>query len=492
MPCSKDTDMRMRRKILLIRTFQNVGLGGPLPPLELLYLASAIQRSFGSSYEIDIMDTGPDNLQAGEIREKIRDFSPHIVILQSLIWEAGWAHTIAAIVKGLNSRVVIIAQGQLPSLVKEYLLYDRNIDYAILGEAEVTLVELLGCLEGNSDLAVVNGIAYRKGTTPQATPPRRYCKDLDQLTISETVWDLIDIWRYSECRGWSGSLKERFYIPILTSRGCPFSCTYCYYREVMGSEFRGRSPESVLAEINFLRDRYQVKELHIFDAVFNFDTERAKKICRLIIDSSSPLSLAFPYGLRIDLMDEELIRLLRASGTYKIVYGIETAVPRLQSLIGKDLGIVEIRDVISKTAQSGIIVGGYFMLGFPTETYDEMRQTVRFAVDSDLDVASFFKVTRFDDIISHYRSQFSLDQKQSETAFDFQDYSYYSAKQSDAEVSVQELNSVLLEAQQEFYLQRNRFWRGLRKSPHKISYLKNFMSACGLLLQSYLLRRALR
>ncbi|MBL7197455.1 MAG: B12-binding domain-containing radical SAM protein [Candidatus Omnitrophica bacterium] len=479
----------MKRKILLVRTYQPAGIGGPLPPLELLYIASMIMKTFGDKYELKILDTGIGNLSLEEIKKELEDFVPQIICLNALIWEADLVHKVAALSKKLNKDIIILIQGQLASLAKEYLLQDKNIDCVVIGEGEITIVELLKNLEKNKDLSEVEGIVYRSEGRVASTNPRAYIENLDEITISSSTWNLIDIKEYAEYSNWNGSLKERFYIPILTSRGCPFDCTFCCVRNIYGKRYRVRSPENVLSEIKFLHEKYHVKEIHIFDAVFNYDVERAKKICLLIINSGMNLSLAFPYGVRADVMTEELITLLREAGTYKLVYGIETATPRLQKMIMKNLDLEQVKDIVRKTARTGIIVGGYFMLGFPSETYDEMMQTINFAASSDLDLAYFFKVTDYDDIVRLYQSTLESAEKKQEIPYGFEDLSYYSKKRSYAEISASELNNLILESQQKFYLNLGRIWRGLLKYPHKILFLKNLMAAFGLILQSYLIRK---
>ena len=480
---------RMKKKLLLIRTYQPVGIGGPLPSLDLLYIASMIIKIFADKYELKILDTGIEELSLDEIKREIEEFSPKIICLNSKIWEAQLMHRIAAIAKGLNKSITVLAQGQLSTLAKENLLKDKNIDYGIIGEAEFTIIELLRNLEENKDILNVKGITYRDGEKIISNQPRPYIKNLDEIGISSLAWDLIDIKEYSKYSNWNGSLKEKFYIPMLTSRGCPFDCTFCCNRDISGKGFRARSPENVISEIKFLHEKYNVKEIHFFDAVFNYDVERAKKICNLVIESGLKLSLAFPHGIRADIMTEELIGLLRRAGTYKLVYGIETASSRLQKETKKNLDVKQVRHIIKKTSDSGIIVGGYFMLGFPTETHQEILETIKFAVDSYLDLAAFFKVTLYDDAIKRYKSAMVSVERGEEFSCGFEDFSYYSKKRSYAEVSTLELNNAILEAQQKFYLNFKRISRGLSKFPHKGAFLKNLIAAFGLILQSYLIRK---
>lgn len=473
-------------RILLIRTFRSVGTGGPVVPLELLYLASGILQQFRNSVELKIIDLGIRELSLEDIKEQINRFRPQVVILNSLIWEADITHNLTFLAKDFSQETIVIVEGQLPTLAKGYLLQDQNIDYLVVGESDLTVPRLLETLGQNKDLTKVEGIIYRSDWGIVKTEPREYIKNLDDFGIDPLAWDLINTKVYAKYSNWNGSLKERFYVPILTSRGCPFDCTFCCNKKVIGKSFRARSPQSVISEIKFLQEKFGAKEIHVFDPVFNYDVERAKQICRSIVDADIKISLAFPHGLRADLMTDELIDLLKEAGTYKLVYGVETASRRLQEKIKKDLDLDKVSRVIRKTAEKGIIVGGYFMLGFPGESVEEMHQTVNFAVNSQLDLAAFFKVTLHDDVIKLYKSE--SESPLQTGIFDFQDLGYYSQKRSYADIPAAQLNSMILIAQQEFYLNLGRIKRSFRKNPHKLSFIKNILKAVALILQGYLVR----
>jgi radical SAM superfamily enzyme YgiQ (UPF0313 family) len=144
-----------------------------------------------------------------------------------------------------------------------------------------------------------------------------------------------------------------------------------------------------------LKQDYGAREIEIEDDCFNVDLDRAKEIARKMIDEKLDLALSFPTGLRADRMDRELIDLLKQAGAYRIIYAIETAVPRLQRLIRKDLDFPRAEQMIAYTADRGIMTCGFFMQGFPTETEAEMRQTVAYAEKSKLHQAFFFYVNPF-------------------------------------------------------------------------------------------------
>lgn len=477
----------MIKRIHLIRTHITVGTGGPIPPLEILYVASHIQERFPDQYEFKVTDTGIGDMAENDVMREMENFNPDVVMLYALSWEAGLVHRLAALSKSWKAGVKVVVFGQLATFSSQYLCEDRHIDFVVVGEPELTAGELIGVL-GNqkNDFKHISGLVYKDGDRTVTTSPCEYPENIDGFNIIPFAWDLIDIKEYARYSNWNGALKEDFYIPILTSRGCPFKCTFC--RETYGKKFLTRSPEHVVEEIKYLHTRFGAKEFHIYDAVFNYDNERAKKICRLISEAGLNISLAFPHGVRADIMTEELLDLLKQAGTYKLVYGIESASSRLQKAFRKNLNLHQVNEMIAKTSEKGIITGGYFMLGHLSESEEEINQTIDFAVNSELDVASFFKATDYDDVNKIYESGFKESADNREIFEQIKDIAYYSVKRSQAEVSAEDLNRMILKAQRRFYFKWSRIRRGFRKYPDKRKYAQNLMNALGLIIQAYILQ----
>ncbi|MGW8178898.1 MAG: B12-binding domain-containing radical SAM protein, partial [bacterium] len=174
---------------------------------------------------------------------------------------------------------------------------------------------------------------------------------------------------------------------MFTSRGCPWRCTYCH--DLFGKKFHPRSPENVLAEIEMLYQTYQIQEFMIEDDIFNFDMDRAKKICDLIVESKMQIALQFGNGVRLERLDQELIQKLAAAGTHHMCIAIESASPRIQKVMRKNLKLHQVKDVVRWCKENGIETLGFFMMGFPTESIEEIKMTIRFACETQLDEALF-------------------------------------------------------------------------------------------------------
>lgn len=465
--------------ILFIRTFKDVGAGGPVPPLGLLYLSSAIQRAYHSAIDIKILDTGINSLSIEDIETEIKGYSPQLVGFSTLSCEADLMHQLAESVKKINKQIKILAGGPHPTVAYQQVLQDENIDYAVIGEAELTIVDLLSALKKGSNVSNVKGIAFRHEGQIKSTEPREYITDLDDLAFP--AWDLVDIKEYAKYPNWNGELKEKYYMPIFTSRGCPYKCIYCH--TTLGKNYRTRSPENIFSEMKLVCQNYGIKEFHVFDDIFNLDNERSKRLCKQIINSKLKFSLSFPNGLRMDIMDKGLIELMRKAGVYKIHCAIETVTPRIRRMIKKNLDLEAAKKFIKNSVDSGIITAGYFMLGFPGETKQEMLETIDFAANSDLDLAYFFKVTPFPG------TELYKMVAEKEKTENFSDLFFFSKHRSCADIPDEELNELIMLAQKKFYLNPKRILKLLWRSPHKANSLKNIFMVWTMLLQAYCVKK---
>jgi radical SAM superfamily enzyme YgiQ (UPF0313 family) len=178
------------------------------------------------------------------------------------------------------------------------------------------------------------------------------------------------------------------YMSMFTSRACPYRCIYCH--DIFGKSFRARSADSLLREITYLYETYGIREFEIFDDVFNLRRRRVLDICGRIIDSGMKITLAFPNGLRGDLLDEEQLLMLKRAGTIYLAFAIETAAPRMQKLIRKNLDLEKVRRNIDIARSLRIHSHGFFMIGFPGETLEEMNATVDFILSSRLHTFNLF------------------------------------------------------------------------------------------------------
>jgi len=381
--------MRRPYSVLLIKPRHNEFIGHAFPPLGAMCLASYIRRH--ADIDVRIIHMTPWPMSYGELDYRIRSYRPDLVGISAMTFESKGLHRAAGLVKAWRPEVPVIVGGPHATTYTERVLADPNVDVAAIGEGEVTFDELIGAIRQGKPLRGVPGIAYRDNGEITYTAPREQIADLDALPMA--AWDLIPIRRYKHFYRFSRT-GTRDYGVLFTSRGCPYRCVYCH--RIFGKKFRARSAPNVFEEIRTLYTRYAIREFEVIDDVFNLDRSRLEDICDRIIRSGMRIRLTFPNGVRGDLLNEELIKKLRRAGTRFMTFAVETASPRLQELIGKNIDLDKIKQNIELALKQGIFCQGFFMLGFPTETEHEMRMTVDFALASDLHAAQFFVVNAYE------------------------------------------------------------------------------------------------
>ena len=311
-------------RILLVKPDLSFGIEIS-PPLGLCYIA-AVARKAG--HEVRILDMRIPGQGEQALDELLDDWRPDVVGFSVFSYEAEAYLSLAEKVRLALPGAKIVVGGPFASADPESALDAGLADLAILGEGELVFVEALDRWSKGLGLENIPGTAYYDETTI-FNPVTCYINDLDSLPLP--AWDLIDMEAYNSLPRQGFIYKQRNYFSVFSSRGCPYDCIYCH--NVFGKRFRGRSAESVLNEIGELIARYGVREIHFIDDIFNFQRDRAEAIFQGIIDNGWDLAIAFPNGIRADLLDADFISLMKRAGTYKVSVAIESGTSRLQKLM---------------------------------------------------------------------------------------------------------------------------------------------------------------
>ena len=363
--------------------------------LGLMYLAASLRKTLINEVDITIWSlvSRPSQPERDrqQVLEKLEECKPNLVGVRSLSIGKDVFHCVASTVKEWDPACFLVAGGPYATDDPADALKNGFPDCVVIGEGEHTVCELVSQLLRNEEWKDIAGIAYRANGSIARTAPRPLIDDLDSLPVPE--YSLIDFERFSNQFLTFTAKISKPHANILTTRGCPYRCAYCH--NILGKRFRKRSPDGVFEEIRFIHDTYGITDFQIIDDIFNLDLDRAKRICDLLIHSGMTLTLSFPNALRGDRVDEELIDKLAEAGTKFISYAVETASPRLQKLIHKHLNLENVQKAIEYTTKVGIVTRGFFMIGFPTETEEEVVQTIEFAKASALCGATFFTVVYF-------------------------------------------------------------------------------------------------
>ncbi len=379
-------------RILLIKPHQSVGTWMASPQLGLLYLTSSLRERFGSDVEVRILDMKVNRMEPKALLPVLEEFRPDLVGVSAMNCEGSATRQLAQIVKAWDEKIVTVLGGPMAHKRGEELLGSTEFDWTFDGPAERTFAEALERKfgGGSGDLGTdIPGLSYKRDGELHLATGQDIVTDLESLP--DPAWDLVDFDQYARSTNMMGMMKGRRYANLFTSRGCPYLCNYCH--DLFTKKFVHRSPDHVLAEIELLYEKYGVDEFHIVDDIFNLHKPRLRAIMGEVARRwPGKLHFAFPNGVRGDILGEAEMDALAEAGTYGMCIAIETVTERLQALIEKNLKHERALESIRLADERGILTAGFFMLGFPTETEEELNATVDFALGSRLTMAYFFHV----------------------------------------------------------------------------------------------------
>ncbi|MFC1576803.1 B12-binding domain-containing radical SAM protein [Candidatus Omnitrophota bacterium] len=375
-------------KILLVKPYS--ASDHIQPSLGLGYLATAVR----GKHDVKILDCIKRKVTIEKLPRFLKRFKPDVLGLQCYTFDMPYVKRAFRIAKRVRKDMVTVVGGPHPSAVPEEVFGELkgSLDYLFIGEAEVGFSRLMDALqEKRTDLSGIPGLAWRKAGAIRKSA-QVFTDDIDSLGLP--AWDIIRPETYPESQ--HGAFFKKFPIaPVMITRGCPFSCTFCAAGVVSGKKVRKRSIDSVLGEIRLLYDDFGIREFHIIDDNFTMDKAYAKEFLKRLKALSLDISLAVPNGVRMDTLDEEMLILMKEAGLYLISLGIESGSDRILRLMKKSISTSKIRECVKMINDSGIDAAGFFILGFPGDTIWSMLKTLSFSLQLDLARANFFTYLPF-------------------------------------------------------------------------------------------------
>ena len=352
------------------------------PPLGLGYLANSVRPK----HDVVILDSIKENIKREEFFSYLKDTSPDMVGFQVYTYDIPLLKEYLKIAKKANK--ITIVGGPHPSAAphETMTLFQEDLDFGFAGEAEIGFPLLLERLESsNQGFSDIPGLIWKEGSNIIINSPS-YNQNIDQFSVA---WDLIRPDEYPEAQ--HGAFFERFPIaPIIATRGCPFLCTFCAAHFVVGRKVRKRSIENIFEEINFLYEKYHIREFHLVDDNFTLNKKFVKNFCKKLLESNLDISWATPNGVRLDTLDKECLEIMKESGLYLISVGIESGSDRVLKMTKKELTVKKILNGVSVIKESGIDIAGFFMFGYPGETIEEMKKTIELSLKLPLIRANYF------------------------------------------------------------------------------------------------------
>ena len=363
-----------KRVVLIFHSDQDKKLSiDTLPPLGVLSIAAYLEQH---GIQTDVIDSSIRSFSHEELRPyDLIGFSVNISNRECSL-EA------ISRTKNLFPDKSIVIGGPLCMSNSELFLQNPYLDAVFACEGEEALLEYI--LWDHRE--PIKGAYIKKGPSFQFQGPREWIKDLDALPFP--ALHKVDIKKYNNY-----PKKKRPISSMMTSRGCPYPCIYCSHS--MGRQWRPRSAENVVAEIKWQVNELGVKEICLFDDNFSLDRKRAERICDLLIEEKVPVTLQFTNGLRVDCLGWDLLAKLKRAGTWLIALAPESGSPEVLKKIKKGFDLSEVFRMEHECRRQKIRTFGFFMIGFPFETRDDILETIEFAKRLDTDIVEFNKVIPF-------------------------------------------------------------------------------------------------
>jgi len=323
-----------------------------------------------------------------EVKKIIKDFKPDVVGI-SIMFTAYFddALRLAKVVKAVNKKIYVVMGGSHVSTDPKACVTNKDVDFAVYGEGEKTMEELLMALEKKKPVGKIKGMAYKTKTGVAMNPPRELVKNLDDIPFP--AWDMLNISKYDLGEDYQ-MRRPTFY--ITSSRGCPMHCAYCSSFAVWQHRWRGRSAQNVVDEIELLVKSYGAKEIAFFDDSISVDRKRLVEICNEIIKRKLNIRWSTPNGIAHWTLDKDLIKLMRKAGCYRITFGIESGDVETRRFVGKPFDLNQAKELTKYANSLGMWTLATNIIGFPYETKEQIDRTLKYAIDSGVDIASFFRL----------------------------------------------------------------------------------------------------
>ncbi|MFH1441758.1 MAG: radical SAM protein [Candidatus Omnitrophota bacterium] len=347
---------------------------GKTPPVNLAGLAAFL---LDKGFEVQIFDPAVDNILLEDLHKYLpKDFDA--IAVSSLTPTFLQTIDILKIAKAINPKCISIMGGpHFSALPLETMAGYKVIDFGIIGEGEITLFELLETLQNNKDISKVKGLVYRDNGHMKFNPVRERITNLDKLPfpayhllpMNKYGIKLHHFWSYEE-------IELSPYTNLFTSRGCRYNCTFCGIRSVWGNCIYFKSAEYILSEIDLLVKKHNIKCIEISDSCLLANKPRLFKILDGLIERDYNLNLT--CMLRVDSVDEPILKKLKKAKFRLLRFGVESGSQQILNAMNKQFTLAQIKEAFRLTHKIGIAATACVIIGYPGETKQTFKETLRF------------------------------------------------------------------------------------------------------------------
>ncbi|MFH0794825.1 MAG: radical SAM protein [bacterium] len=357
------------------------------PQTGLAYLAAVAEQSGWNAALIDAM---AEDVDYTSLEARVRDFSPDLIVAICTTPTLKNDSHVLSLLKKASGAVTGFTGTHVSALPAESLK-DSDVDFVMINESEVTLGELLECMKSDGfairGLSRIAGMAVRgEDGIALTTPPRPLVENLD--IFPNPARHLLPNHAYR-----MPFFEDGPFATVIPTRGCPWPCTFCRAGRVWGREIRTRSPEHVHGELTDLAERLGIRNVVFMTDSLTLNRQWARKFFHMLIEKGPRIT--WICNSRVDVVDKEMLRLMKEAGCKLISYGVESGNQEVLNATKKQITLEQSERAIKNTRDAGILSMAYFILGLPGETPDTINETIAFAKKIDPDYVNFHVATPF-------------------------------------------------------------------------------------------------
>lgn len=352
------------------------------PPYELLSVGGIIKAKL--SKKVTLIDAIADNKSLVEVIREIESVKPDLII--TITGFESYSDDLLAIksIKAKLGNTQIFIIGHYPTLFPKETLTESNADFILHGEPDLSVIELISALEASESVSKINGISYLANGTYYTSNSNTRISNIDTLPLP--AHELLFSDSYSE------PLLPKPYAVIQSARGCPYQCNFCV--KSFGSKLTEKSPERIVEEIKFLVETRNIKSFRFTDDTFSLNPKRVIKICQQIVDAGLNY-LEWVCLSRVDTINEEMLYWMKKAGCKRIYFGVESGSTKVLESLNKKTDLDASVNTLLMVKRYGIQTSGFFMIGVPGETIEDIDMSIEYAIKAKLDFIAIGKFTPY-------------------------------------------------------------------------------------------------
>ena len=356
-------------------------LGKKLPPLGLAYVAASLEKA---NFRVEMLDNYLLKKPTSEVKELLQNLNPEIVGITCGSATYHRCIETAKTVKEILPSCKVVVGGWHPSYMPESILAHPEIDYAVMGEGERAMVELANHItkgKNDKELANIAGLAFKHNGTIAKNPPK-FIDNMDEIPFPAR--HLLPMHLYDRTIEF---LDAKPADVMSIARGCPYSCGFCETKKLWGNTCRSFSPNRTLDEIKYMIDKFNTKGIYFINDNFTLKKKETIELCDLM--KKNKLDTEWVCDTRVNLVSRELLAKMKEAGCKAIWFGVESGSQRILKRINRNITLEETETAFKLCREQGIQIACSFMLGFPDETIEDMKTTLKFAKKLDPDWCQF-------------------------------------------------------------------------------------------------------